>query len=342
MHRTLKDYIEQLEIWNQICAITPSFSPHAALCKAYALEIKGIDYNISYGYENNEDSLKEIQYRIPKLVANAMYICVLADNRQSKSLIYVLDALDMILTRKFTPKHHLQAAQTPLSPPLMMSLAIRYDLYFWVEELLKRGHPPGLSQSGAPFILIAVDNYDFLELPRMPLDMNWERQRIRHRPSLASLEALLFHGADPCEEHEGSTAWSHVVDKFAQILERPDILEDFEDSGKDFYGWIVVAEVFIGHAASTSLLRNRVAHLVHKFAGQYGDLYRESGDLQRLCQILEVEYESLEIYESVDENENSNEDGDKDGYVEDRVEECVDGSIDPGYDQFIRKEKWTG
>jgi hypothetical protein len=352
LHRTLKDYIEQPEIWNQICATTPSFSPHASLCKAYALEIKGIDYNISHDYENNEDTLEEIQCRIPELVADAMYICALADIRQSKSLIYVLDALDMILTRKFTPKHRFQAAQVPLRPPLMMSLAIRYDLHFWIEELLKRGHPPSLSQTGPPLILIALDIDDFLELPGMPLDMNWERQRIRHRPSSMCLEALLSHGADPCEEYEGSTVWSYFVDKFAEIMEDPQILEDFAgyliNTFKDsetciFREWLDIAEIFISYAASISLFRHKVLPLVHEFARYYGDLYRKSGDLQRLCQILEIGYESLVIGESADEDENDNKDDNEDGNVdkglEERVDKSFDASQDPGHYQFDRKRK---
>jgi hypothetical protein len=338
LHRTLKDYIEQPEIWSQICATTPAFSPHASLCKAYALEIKGIDYNISYKYKNNEDTLKEIQRRIPELVADAMYICVLANDRQSKSLIYVLDALDTILTRKFTPKRHLQVTNVPLSPPLMMSLAIRYDLYFWIEELLKRGHRPSLSQPGVPFILIAVDNDDLLELPGMPLDMNWEREGIRHRPSLRCLEVLLSHGADPCEEHEGSTVWSHYVDKFAEILEEPKIIHGyslihFEGSENTiFCDWLAVAEIFISHAASISLFRRKVVHLVHRFARCYGDLYGESDDLQRLCQILGVEYESLVIYEGVNANEN---DFELDHVLE-HMSECVGNCMEDYW------ENWDG
>ena len=321
LHRTLKDYIEQPEIWNQTLAVAPSFSPHASLCKAYALEIKGIDYNISDNYENNENILEDIQCRIPELIAGAMFICTLADDRQSKPLIHVLDALDAIITRKFKPKRHRQVAQAPLSPPLMMSLAIRYDLYFWIEELLKRGHPTSLSRSGAPFIFIAVDNDDFLELPGMPLDMDWDRQRIRHRPSLMCLKALLSHGADPCEEYEGSTAWSHVVDKFSEFLQDPGVLEDSEDSlTLAVSEWLDVAEIFISHAASTSLLRSKTAHLVHEFARM--SIYEDSGDLQRLCQILEVEYKSLNI---MDESEDEN------------VDACQDG-----YYQSGRKRKWTG
>jgi hypothetical protein len=350
LHRTLKDYIEQPEIWNQICATTPSFSPHAALCKAYALEIKGIDYNISYDYENNEDTLEEIQYRIPELIAGAMFICAQADNRQSKSLICVLDALDRIVTRKFMPKCHRQVTQAPLSPPLTMSLAIRYDLSFWIEELLKRGHPTSLSQSEVPFILIAVDNDDFLELPGMPLDMSWDRQRIRHRPSLMCLEALLSQGADPCEEYEGSTAWSRVVHKFAEVLEDPDILEDFDSLEISVVSeWIEVAEIFIAHGASTSLLCSKVAHSLYRFVREYGHSYREFDEVQRLCRILEVEYESLDIHESGDENENDNEDGNEDELVEESVEENVEELVnesgdtcqDPSSYQSVRKRKWT-
>jgi hypothetical protein len=323
LHRTLKDYVEQPEIWNKICATTPLFSPHASLCKAYALEIKGIDYNTSDDYENNEDTLEDIQCRIPELIAGAMFICTLVDDRQSKSLIYVLDALDAIVTRKFTPKGRCQVAQAPHIPPLMMSLAIRYDLYFWLEELLKRGHLTSRSQSGAPFIFIAVDNDDFLELPGMSPDMDWGRQRIRHRPSLRCLEALLSHGADLCE-----------------VLHNPEVLEGCEGSPTlALSEWLDVAQIFINYGAGTLLLRNKTAYMVHKFAKKYGRHYRESGELKRLCQILGVGYENLEI---LDDSEYGSVDDSEYGSVDEGVDESVDACQDEGYYQRGRKRKWTG
>jgi hypothetical protein len=332
LHRTLKDYVEQPEVWNKICATTPLFSPRASLCKAYALEIKGIDYNASDDYENNEDTLEDIQCRIPELIAGAMFICTLVDDRQLKSLIYVLDALDGILTRKFTSRGRCQVAQAPHSPPLMMSLAIRYDLYFWIEELLKRGHLASRGLSGAPFIFIAVDNDDFLELPGMSPDMDWGRQRIRHRPSLGCLEALLSHGADLCEEYEGSTAWSQIIDKFSEILHNPKVLEGCEGSPTlALSEWLGVVQIFINYGASTLFLRNKTAHMGHKFAKRYGRHYRESGELKRLCQILGVGYENLEILDNSEY-----------GSVDDSVDEGVDACQDEGYYQRGRKRKWKG
>ncbi|PMD66907.1 uncharacterized protein K444DRAFT_658108 [Hyaloscypha bicolor E] len=158
--------------------------------------------------------------------------------------------------------------------------------------------------AGAPFILIAVDNDGFLELPGMPLDMDWDRQRIRHRPSLKYLEALLPHGADPCEEYGGSTAWNHVIDRFSEILHDPEVLE----------------------ACQGSPIWHKTAHLVHNFARRFGRDYRESVELERLCQILEVGYENLEIS---DDSEDESKD------------ESVDASQDTGYHQHSRKRKWT-
>jgi hypothetical protein len=332
---TLKDYIEQPEIWKQICVTTPLFSPLASLCKAYALEIKGIDYSVSDDYEDNEDTLEDIQCRIPELIAGAMFICTLADDQQSKSLIPVLDALDAIVTRKFTPKGGRQVVQVPQSPPLMMSLAIRYDIYFWIEELLKRGHPTRPSLSGAPFIFIAVDNDDFLELPGMPLDMDWDRQRIRHRPSVKCLRALLSNGADPCEEYGDSTAWSRVVDKFPEILYDPDVLEESYYSALAIGEWLDVAEIFIGHGVSAVLLRSKTTHLVQKFARRHGLDYKEiaGGEPERLCQILGVDYKSVEMTfnecdvdesedEKKDEREDESEDESEDGIEDGSTNAC--------------------
>ena len=312
LHRTLKDYIEQPEVWNEICAQTPLFSPLASLCKAFALEIKGINYNISDDYENDEDYLEDNQCKIPELLAGAMFICTLADGQQTKALIHCLDALDLITTRKFAPRRDLRAI-LPWKPPLLISLATRYDLYFWVKEQFKRGCPVGHGRSGAPLLFVAVDNDDFLELSGLPLDMEWDRQRVRHRPSVMCAEALLSHGADPNEIFEGTTAWKFVVNKLSEILYDPACIEYPEHTlgpsnflvGKNLAigEWVRVAELFVWHGASTAVLRKATTDPFFRFARKYGKLYLETGYLERISQLLEVDYGNLEIGDSADSSE---------------------------------------
>lgn len=119
------------------------------------------------------------------------------------------------------------------------------------------------------------------------------------------LKALLSHGANPREEYEGLTAWSITIAKFAKILLNPKAPKFSKDSPNLIISeWLDVVEIFISHGASPRLLLSKTAHLVPKFARLYGRRHRESGELERLCRILEVEYESLEISdESEDESE---------------------------------------
>jgi hypothetical protein len=65
---------------------------------------------------------------------------------------------------------------------------------------------------------------------------------------------------------------------------------------------------------------------VHNFARRFGRDYTESVELERLCQILEVGYENLEIS---DDNKDKSKD------------KSVDASQDTGYHQHSRKRKWT-
>lgn len=296
MHRTLKDYIEQPEVWNEICSAAPLFNPYASLCKACALEIKGINCNTSDKYDDNKDIVEDIQRRILELTYYAMYICTRAGDCQSKPLIYVLDALDATVARKLKLTPSCRIAEVPISSPLMISLAIRHDLYFWVEELLNRGHPTTLSQPEAPFIFFAVDIGNCLKLPGMPLDMDWGWGEV-HPPSLMCLETLLSHGADPCEEHEGATAWSFLIYTFSKLLRDVMSPEDSEDFRALVGECVEVTKVFISHGVSIPLLRNRVKNALREFTrrnsfgwskGVYLYIY------QRLCQTLEIGEKSRE------------------------------------------------
>jgi hypothetical protein len=71
--------MENPEIWVHICESTLLFSPHASLYKAYALEIKKMDYNISA--ELDRWAWHFIQYRIPDLIGAVMMICAQMGNQ---------------------------------------------------------------------------------------------------------------------------------------------------------------------------------------------------------------------------------------------------------------------
>ncbi|KAF2184494.1 hypothetical protein K469DRAFT_688947 [Zopfia rhizophila CBS 207.26] len=43
LHRTVKDYLEKLEVWGRILTSTPSFDENEALCRSFLLHIKGLE-----------------------------------------------------------------------------------------------------------------------------------------------------------------------------------------------------------------------------------------------------------------------------------------------------------
>jgi hypothetical protein len=290
LHRTLKDYIEHPNVWNQICASSSSFSTPVSLFKAFALEIKGLDYSFSTSHvdpEEFDDVLMQLQCHIPDLVGPAMSICATeGDWKSDSSINHALDALNEIFTRMFSEEYSYDVGKGSLSQPILMPLAVRYDVWCWVEELLERGHPTYSSWSGPPFIFIALDVDDFYTLPGMPLGMNWERQELENRPSLHCLETLLAHGADPNDGYLGVSAWDFALTKFVGILTNPASdelpigrnLEGDEFSGYDIDGydgqyledWIQVVQIFINHGASALHMLKNTARAFHNYLQRHG------------------------------------------------------------------------
>jgi hypothetical protein len=97
LHRTLKDYIEQPRIWIEIRSSAPSFDPHVSLFKAYALQMKSLDYRIDKSSEGDNS----LSPWFNDMVANAMRSFELAKSSEWKQLISLFHALIAIFTRKF-------------------------------------------------------------------------------------------------------------------------------------------------------------------------------------------------------------------------------------------------
>jgi hypothetical protein len=289
LHRTLEDYIEHPDVWNQICASTTSFSTSVSLFKAFALEIKGLDYSFSTSHvdpKELDDVLMELQCHIPGLVATVKSICATEGDWESDSFInYALDALNEIFTRMFSEEHSYDVGKGSLSQPILMALAVRYEVRSWVEELLERGHPTHSSWSGAPFIFISLDVDDRYTLPGMPLDMGWDRQELANRPSLNCLETLLAHGADPADGYLGVSPWDFALTKFVGILTSPASdklpigrnLEGDEFSGYDIdeydgqylEDWIQVVQIFTNHGASALHMLKEISQAFRKDLQDY-------------------------------------------------------------------------
>lgn len=308
----MKDYIETPKVWNQLRANTGPFDPYASLCKAYALEIKGIEYNTNEATDDGDESMHERQCQISDLTAVALYMCRLAtlDQRQwTASTSKTMDGLNAVLTRKFTPSPRYMISRRPSSLPVLLSLAICYGINFWVDLTVEKIGTTALRQAGATLLAIAVDYDDFLDdLPGLPCEVSWERKRIRHRPSMDCVAALLSRGVDPGEQYGGISAWSRVVDAFQLFMHDPDVLEDYGIDPVGILGeWLFVAEAFISHGADPSLLRLRTRHLLHEFVLDLWHVYENSDVLQRLCQMLDVAHLTLpprELeYASNDEDE---------------------------------------
>jgi hypothetical protein len=133
LHRTVKDFVEKPDIWKELVAVTASpFDPYVSLCKAYLLELKAYDLSVSPPGD------------LWSLISRALAYASKAIQNSHAVLIPHLDAINKVATTFSKHPKCISERVFPKMPPdhaMLIPLALHLDLYFWVEELVRRGHP---------------------------------------------------------------------------------------------------------------------------------------------------------------------------------------------------------
>lgn len=240
LHRTLKDFIEMPKIWNYLCAASGSFDPYVSLCKAYALEAKLMDMSKS--------PITDLVVIVERAINN----CCRAQKKSDTALIPLLDMLNTAITAQLKRINNRWIAKRSKDHAVLMPLTIRHDLAFWVEALLKRGHPTSPGGPGIPYLLVAVD-------AEAELDMPWNAGKDSNKgPSSKCVLALLEAGANPHERYREEPIWKFVRHKIVQDL-RSLAHGHHNCSAAPIDTWLDVAETFARHGADPDSLRRLIS-----------------------------------------------------------------------------------
>jgi hypothetical protein len=199
LHRTVKDFVQKPEVWREILAMTiVPFDPYMFLCKGYLLEAKTTQLSLT---------LPKDLWRV---ITRALGYASKATTDSHASLIPLLDELNRVTTLHSNQLAHGSKKDFPTAisgHAILLPAALQLDLYFWVEELLNRGHPIIREKSEKPYILEA------LEFEETKSGLGWlDPESISSVPTFESLRLLLERGADPHEKHHGRKVWHHIQD----------------------------------------------------------------------------------------------------------------------------------
>ncbi|KAF4625350.1 hypothetical protein G7Y89_g12817 [Cudoniella acicularis] len=240
LHRTVKDYMEKAENWAKIDSYSgDDYNPHIRLACAYLLQMKTAPKLSQQQFWDNV--IWCLEYTVPAVD--------LSKNKSSASTATrVLDCLDEsadIVSRSERSGPSLLKQCTISASPVywtkipqrgrslaatdFFSLAIMYQIEWYVREKIKSGYLASSKPSSLPPLICAVDHTPG-SLPLGGKSSLW-----RSQPSQVIIELLLNAGLDPNEKYEELTPWTSVVLEMQR--------------GSKYQPWIDIGELFLKHGA---------------------------------------------------------------------------------------------
>ena len=241
-----------------------------------------MDYSINEIFEENAVGLW-----LQDGAVYAMRSCQLTNRSEQKNVINTLDALNAILTRKFVPESQTSIYHPPPTPPVLMPVAVMFDIHFWIEAWFKRNRSATPTSLG---LLLCYALHD-VRVPNLPgispgislaLSVKF---RMSNGPNVGCIETLLSNGASIHDEFEGSSAWDLVV---AILHSKFPDAKTIHTKSKASTEWLDVTEIFLRHGASSERLR--------------------SGGLDHVCQVLDARKNAGMISETAKELEDEGND----------------------------------
>ncbi len=215
LHRTVRDYLEQPNVWCTITALTvdSNFDPDISLLKSYLLQIKT--------YPIEDSTSKSLPDKLWRYAALGLEHARQAELHQNPAYIALLDQLDLVMTwhaeRKGTTyighwaRHYL--AEFPERPlgwgDNILTLAVEYGLCGYLEYKFRQA-------STTPFTSAA----DRPGRPLLDYAISQEPRAQRYGPDARVIAVLLAHGARPNVRHNSTTAWENAL-AFAYGLQFP-------------------------------------------------------------------------------------------------------------------------
>ncbi|KAL6711537.1 hypothetical protein ACN47E_004471 [Coniothyrium glycines] len=98
LHRTLKDYLEQPNVWAEMCSAAPAFDPHLPLFRAYTLQLKSLDYCIRLNPHDEDE--EKANSALERILYDASISLMLAKDSNWKQMLASFDAFIASYRRK--------------------------------------------------------------------------------------------------------------------------------------------------------------------------------------------------------------------------------------------------
>jgi len=246
LHRTVRDYLHQADVWKSITAKTDTsdFEPNISLLRSCILQLK------SSGSDEKEDTFDKSSW---KHVTLAMVLARQAELTNKPAYIPLLDELDRVITsllrqkkafynRHWVMYYKLGVGQSHDWNDTWPALAVEYGLATYLDFRFQQSGENPWEKNGRPLLDIAVSQH-----PR--------QQRYPFSPPTVAV--LLEHGAKPNEVYNFATPWQNAL-AFALPIQSSKLeatssgTERQKPDREEILGLVSLFRYFIDHGADIS------------------------------------------------------------------------------------------
>jgi hypothetical protein len=193
LHRTVKDFLERPEIWDQVTAATADdFNPHAALARSYLLDMKWIRRHCTFLPPQWDSIFWIMEYAMKAESAGAVQVSLLDELDRVTAKLFPLQSPAFQRERTIDSSHltfqEFPSAKYPLADALaidFLHLAVGCDLPKYLKERLARKTLD--SRYINSLLATALTKYD-IEYPRRdgPVFQH-------HKPNFEVIKVMLDH-----------------------------------------------------------------------------------------------------------------------------------------------------
>jgi hypothetical protein len=247
LHRTVRDYLHQPDVWESITAKTDTsdFEPNISLLRSCILQLK------ASGSDEKEDTFEKYDWCHVTL---AMELARQAELKNKPAYIPLLDELDLVITsllrkkRAFYNRHwvmyyNLGVGQNHDWHDTWPALAVEYGLATYLDFRFRQSGENPWKRHGRSLLDIAVSQ-DQRKHPRYPI-------------SPPTVAVLLEHGAKPNEVYDFATPWQKAL-AYAYSIQSSKLettssgTERRKPDREEILGLVSLFRHFIDHGADLS------------------------------------------------------------------------------------------
>lgn len=248
LHRTVKDYLHQPDVWKSVTAKTNAsdFEPNICLLRSCILQLK------ASGSLEKDDTFDKSLW---KYVTLAMELARQAELANKPAYIPLLDELDIVITSLLRQKRAFYNRPWVMYYKLGVgqsndwdwdyawpALAVEYGLVTYLEFNFRRTGENLRERKGRPLLDIAVSQ---------------DSRKQRYPISPSTVAVLLDHGANPNAVYNLTTPWQNAL-AFAYSIQSSKLettssgTERLKPNHEEILGLVSLFRHFIDHGADLS------------------------------------------------------------------------------------------